>query len=111
MLLARIGRGVSVSLVIVAALAAGSAAVACGGSIEQPAQSSANASKAPVGTQTHGIVHLFGDALGDVALRNDQRTAIEALMTDAETRHAPILEHRRDLAGALSDSIERGCII
>ena len=31
-------------------------------------------------------------------------------MTDAEARHAPILEHRRDLAGALADSIERGSV-
>jgi hypothetical protein len=31
-------------------------------------------------------------------------------MTDAETRHAPILEHRRDLAAALADSIERGSV-
>ena len=106
-LAARIARGVSLSLVPVA-VAIG--AVACGGSIEQPAQTSASATKAPVGTQTHGIVHVVGDALGDVALRSDQRTAIEQLMTEAENRHAPTAQHRRDLATTLADQIERGSV-
>jgi Spy/CpxP family protein refolding chaperone len=86
-------------------------AAGCGGSVEQTPQTSANAaSKAPVATQSHGMVKVFGDALGDVALRPDQRGQVEKLAEEAEARHQPLFERRRDLAMTVADQIEKGTI-
>ena len=85
--------------------------VACGGSVEHsPQTSAAAATKAPIGTNTHGFVKVVGDALGEVALRPEQRTEIEKLAQDAEARHAPMFEGRKELMLAFADQIERGTI-
>jgi Spy/CpxP family protein refolding chaperone len=88
------------------------ALAACGGSVEQqqPATTAQAVSKAPVGANTHGIVKVFGDALGEVELRADQRTQIEQLATDAEARHAPTADGRKDLMNAFADMVEKGSI-
>lgn len=86
------------------------AAVACGGSVEQPQSSASAASKAPVGANAHGAVKVIGQALGEVPLRPDQRTELEKLATDAEARHQPMLEGRKDLALAFADQVEKGAI-
>jgi Spy/CpxP family protein refolding chaperone len=83
---------------------------ACGGSVEQPQTQSTAASKAPVAANGHGAVRIVGEALGEVALRPDQRTEIEKLAADAETRHAPLLDGKKQLMLAFADQVEKGAI-
>lgn len=86
-------------------------AAACGGSVEQQPQTTASAvTKAPVGANTHGTVKMVGDALGEVSLRTEQRTAIEQMASDAETRHAPSLAARTDLMNSFAAMVEAGTI-
>ena len=86
-------------------------AVACGGSVEHSPQTSASAAtKAPIGTNTHGVVKLVGDALGEVPLRPEQRTEIEKLAAEAEARHAPMADGRKELMLAFADQVEKGSI-
>ncbi len=85
-------------------------AVACGGSVEQPQTTASAASKAPVAQNSHGMVKVFGDALGEVALRPDQRTEIEKLAADAETRHAPLAADKKDVMLTFADQVEKGTI-
>jgi Spy/CpxP family protein refolding chaperone len=86
-------------------------AVACGGTVEHSPQTSASAAtKAPIGTNTHGVVKLVGDALGEVPLRADQRSEIEKLAAEAETRHAPTADGRKELMLAFADQVEKGSI-
>jgi Spy/CpxP family protein refolding chaperone len=89
-----------------------SSVVACAGAVkEESTQSSASAlAKAPVGAGTHGVVKAMGDALGEVPLRPDQRSSLEALAQAAETRHAPLVADRKDLMLAVADQIEQGAI-
>jgi Spy/CpxP family protein refolding chaperone len=88
------------------------AAVGCGGSTADtsPQTAQSAATLAPVGAQTHGPVKLVGDALGDVPLRPDQRTELEKLAADAETRHQSIAPAKKDLMEALATQIEAGKI-
>jgi Spy/CpxP family protein refolding chaperone len=101
------------SYVFAAALGLGSlSAVGCGGSVEQPqtqTQASA-ASKAPVAPQTHGVVKLFGEALGEVSLRPEQRTELEKLAIAADQRHAAMADGKKDLMLTLADQIEKGSV-
>ncbi|MBX3260166.1 MAG: hypothetical protein KIS78_21745 [Labilithrix sp.] len=85
-------------------------AVACGGTVESPQTSASAATKAPIGTNTHGVVRLVGDALGEVPLRADQRAEIEKLAAEAEARHAPMSDARKELMTTLADQIEAGAI-
>ncbi|MFO0734968.1 MAG: Spy/CpxP family protein refolding chaperone [Labilithrix sp.] len=85
-------------------------AVACGGSVEQPQNTAQAASKAPIAANAHGPIKAMGEALGEVALRPDQRTEIEKLATDAEARHAPLSAGRKDLMLAFADQVEKGSI-
>jgi Spy/CpxP family protein refolding chaperone len=55
-------------------------------------------------------VKFFGEALGDVPLTATQRTALEQLATDAETRHAQARTARQDLLTTLAAQIESGSI-
>jgi Spy/CpxP family protein refolding chaperone len=87
------------------------ALVACSGATaEQPQTASAAVTKAPVGTNTHGFVKLIGEALGEVPLRAEQRTELEKLATEAETRHAGMADGRKDLMIAIADQIEKGSV-
>jgi Spy/CpxP family protein refolding chaperone len=88
-----------------------SALVACGGTVEHSPQTSASAAtKAPVGSNTHGVVKVMGDALSEVPLRPEQRTEIEKLASDAEARHAPMAGARKELMIAFADQVEKGSI-
>lgn len=93
------------------ALGAGALSLgACGGTVEQPAQTSAAVSKAPVGASTHGVVKVVGDALGEVPLRTEQRSELEKIAQAAEQRHAATAEGRKELALAIADQIEKGSV-
>lgn len=85
-------------------------AVACGGTVEQPSQTAAGLTKAPIATSSHGMVKMFGDALGEVPLRAEQRTEIEKLAAEAEARHAPQVEARKQLMLAFADQVEKGSV-
>lgn len=99
-------------LAFVLALAPVSASlVACSGATtEQPRTSSSAATKAPLGETTHGPVRIVGAALGDVALRADQRAKLETILKDAEARHATTSGPRKDLVLAFADQVEKGAI-
>ncbi len=86
------------------------AAVGCGGSVEQPQTQASAVTKAPVAPQTHGVVKVFGDALGEVALRPDQRTELEKIAALAEQRHAAMADGKKELMLAVADQVERGAI-
>lgn len=105
-------RMLSVSLAVsLSTLALGSLAVtACGGSVEQPQTQASAVTKAPIAPQTHGVVKVFGDALGEVALRPDQRTELEKLALAAEQRHVAMADGKKDLMLAVADQIEKGSI-
>jgi Spy/CpxP family protein refolding chaperone len=85
-------------------------ALACGGSVEQPQTTASAATKAPVGADAHGVVKLVGSALGDVALRPEQRTDVDKLVAEAEARHAPLASGRKELVAAFADQVEKGTI-
>jgi Spy/CpxP family protein refolding chaperone len=92
----------------VAAFAAG--VVGCAGTVEQPSQTASAVTKAPVATNAHGMVRLFGEALGEVPLRPDQRAEIEKLATEAEARHAPQIAARKQLMLTVADQVEKGAM-
>jgi Spy/CpxP family protein refolding chaperone len=85
-------------------------AVGCGGSVEQPQTQASAVSKAPVAPQTHGVVKVFGDALGEVALRPDQRTELERIAIAAEQRHVAMGDGKKELMLAVADQVEKGTI-
>lgn len=85
-------------------------AIGCGGTVEQPQTQANAASKAPVAPQTHGVVRVFGEALGEVPLRPEQRTELETIAVAADTRHASMGDGKKELALALADQIEKGSI-
>lgn len=83
----------------------------CGGTVEHNPQTSASAlTKAPVAQNSHGVVKMMGDALGEVGLRTEQRAAIEKLAAEADARHQPMIEGRRELMLAFAGQIEAGAI-
>jgi len=96
--------------VLVGALAVG----ACGGSVEAgpaTAQNAAAATKAPLATPIQlGHLKVVADALAEVPLRPDQRSAIEQLASDAQVRHTATKQARVDVANALAAQIEAGKI-
>jgi len=98
----------AVSVASVAALSV--VAVGCGGSVEQPQTQASAVSKAPVAPQTHGMVKLIGDALGEVALRPDQRTELEKLAVAADQRHVAMGAGKKELMLAVADQLEKGAI-
>lgn len=101
------------SLSAALSLAYGLGAVACGSAAEgapPTATAASAATKAPVAAQSHGMVRLFADALGDVPLRADQRATVEALASEADARHAPLAKTRADIAAALATQIEKNAV-
>jgi Spy/CpxP family protein refolding chaperone len=99
------------TVVFAAALGLGSfAAVGCGGSVEQPQTQASAVSKGPIAPQSHGVVKVFGEALGEVSLRPDQRTELEKLAAAADARHAAMAEGKKDLMLAVADQIDKGAI-
>jgi len=92
-------------------LSAGSlAAIGCGGTVEQPQTQASAASKAPIGQNTHGLVKVVGEALGEVNLRPDQRVELEKLAAAAEARHVAMHDGRKELALAVADQVEKGAL-
>lgn len=100
------------SSLLATALLVGAVGIGCGGSVaaEGPAATAGAGTKAPIATAAHGPVKFLGEALGDVPLRPDQRTQIEQLATEAESRHAAATQAHQDLALALADQVEKGSI-
>jgi Spy/CpxP family protein refolding chaperone len=83
----------------------------CSGAEQHSPQTSASAvTKAPIAPNTHGLVKLVGEALGDVALRPEQRTELEKLAAAAEARHLAMIDGRKELMGAVADQVEKGSI-
>jgi Spy/CpxP family protein refolding chaperone len=97
---------VSLSTLAVCSLAA----TGCGGSVEQPQTQASAVTKAPIAPQTHGVVKVFGDALGEVALRPDQRTELEKIAVAAEQRHIAMADGKKELMLAVADQVEKGTI-
>lgn len=99
------------SFVFALSIGAGSlVAVGCGGSVEQPQTQASAATKAPIAQSSHGVVKMFGSALGEVALRPEQRTELEKLALAADQRHAAMAEGKKDLMLAVADQVEKGAI-
>lgn len=99
------------SLVFALSIGAASlAAIGCSGTVEQPQTASSAASKAPIAQSAQGVVKMFGEALGDVALRPAQRAELEKLALAADQRHATMADGKKELMLALADQIERGSI-
>jgi Spy/CpxP family protein refolding chaperone len=101
------------SLFAVPVLVGALALSACGGSVEAGPAATAQsaATKAPIATSAQGgHVKLVSEALGEVSLRADQRSAIEQLAAEAETRHAATKQVRAEIANALAAQIEAGKI-
>jgi Spy/CpxP family protein refolding chaperone len=85
-------------------------ALGCGGSTvsEQVASADSAMTRAPVATNAHGPLKFIGEALGEVPLSPAQRTEIEKMAADADTRHADARAARRDLMLALADQVQAG---
>jgi len=96
------------ALPIAAAIALGAAA--CGGTVGTSHTADEATTKQALTTPSHGPVRLIGEALGDVPLRAEQRTEIEKLASDAETRHATIAAAHKDVVLALAAQVEAGRI-
>ena len=112
-------RAARLSFVLVGTLALSSLGiVGCSGASTEPQTQTltgttapeSNTTIAPVAASSHGMVKFIGDALSQVALRSDQRVAIEKLATDAEARHASQQTLRTNLASAVATQVEAGKI-
>ena len=58
----------------------------------------------------HGAQRMFERALEEVDLRPEQQKAVDELKTEAEARHKPVKEAKRELMNAVADQIEAGKI-
>ena len=102
-------RSLSRSGLILAALGLSALAAGCSGAAtNEPATASTGATKAAVATAARGPDRLIAEALSTVSLRPDQRTQIQQLQTDAETRHSAARTARAAILTALADQIEHG---
>ncbi len=95
------------------ALVLAAASSACSGSQtvgEPTANASSGTTVAPINVVVHGRTKVFVEALGQVPLRADQRTAIEQMATDAELRGEPGRKAREALVLAIADQVQAGAI-
>ena len=88
---------------------------ACSGSTTSTEPSTASTAQgalttAPVAPQVKGHIRAVADALSSVPLRADQRTDIEQMATDADTRHTAARAAHAQLAEAIAAQIEAGAI-
>ncbi len=83
---------------------AGSAASA------QAASPESATTRAPLAQTLHGPAKIMGEALGEVPLTVSQRTRIEGMARDFETRHTIAQTARKDLMLALAAQVEAGHI-
>lgn len=101
------------SLAFTFALAAGAAPLAaCSGSstVAEPSSTAQGTTTAPIAAVVHGPAKRIAEALGQVPLRADQRSAVEQMAKDYETRMAPMMKARADLANAIADQVQAGTI-
>jgi hypothetical protein len=56
----------------------------------------------------HAGQDLFDQALDQVQLRPDQKTAVEAMKAEAEKRHAPVKAAKGQFLLAMADQVEKG---
>lgn len=85
---------------------------ACSGatSTSDPPATASNTTTGPLSVSVHGPAKRVADALAQVPLRADQRTAIEQLAKDTETRMEPARKARGDLMLAIADQVQKGAI-
>ncbi|HEX7667167.1 MAG TPA: hypothetical protein VF407_21700 [Polyangiaceae bacterium] len=103
---------------VVGALALSIPAIGCGSAGTEPqtqagsgtTATDSNTTVAPVAANSHGMVRFVSEALSQVPLRADQRTAIEKLAADSEARHAEGKTTRAALTTAIASQIEAGKI-
>ncbi len=99
-------------LVFPLSLALAVPALGCGGGVasEQAASAESATTRAPVAPNAHGPLKVVGEALGDVPLTEMQRTQIEKLALDADSRHADARAARQDLMLAVAAEVQAGAI-
>ncbi len=101
----------SLAALLASVLAAGcSAAAVTDGAPAPTAVRRLEVTRAPGAVTAHGRVKRIGEALGQVALRADQRAQLESLAAEAEARHASGLVARQDLAEALAQQVASGTL-
>jgi Spy/CpxP family protein refolding chaperone len=99
------------STALVLALAASIVPLAaCSGatSTSEPSATASNTTTGPLNVTVHGPAKHVADALAQVPLRLDQRTAIEQLAKDTETRMEPARKARGELMLAIADQVQAG---
>lgn len=95
------------SLALVLALVSGS--VACSGNTGVPGVTArAATTKAPLDVQVQGPLRGIADSFAEIALRPEQRTAIETELAQAEARHATLRPMAKEIALLVADQIEKG---
>lgn len=103
-------RTIAVVLGLATAALVGSGCAATSTTETPTAQTVQAATKAPFTVPAHGFVKASLDALGDVALRPDQRPQIEQLAKDAEARHVPVRQATEALMLAAADQVQAGTV-
>ncbi|MGH7280370.1 MAG: hypothetical protein ACRELY_02515, partial [Polyangiaceae bacterium] len=96
------------TIFLATALTLSLSAIGCGSASTEPntqagtgtSATDGTATKAAVAVNSHGMVKVVASALSEVPLRADQRTAIEKLASDAETRHQSMVTARAALSSA-----------
>ena len=85
---------------------------ACSGATgtSDPPVTASSTTTAPLNVSVHGPAKRVADALAQVPLRADQRTAIEQLAKDSESRMEPARKARGDLMLAIADQVQKGTI-
>lgn len=88
------------------------AATGCGASADavDPTAEVQGRSTAPLEFGKDGPLRFVGEAFGDVALGEAQRSEIETLAADAVRRHAPVRDARLEIAKAIADQVAMGKI-
>ncbi len=103
-------RTIALALGLATAALVGNGCAATSTTETPTAQTVQAATKAPFNVPAHGFVKASLDALGDVALRPDQRPQIEQLAKDAEARHAPVRQATEALMLAVADQVQAGTV-
>jgi hypothetical protein len=77
---------------------------------ETVAPSEDGLTRAPIAPWTHGRIKRIGAALGQVGLRPEQRSSLEALATECEARRASVLAARTAVIEAFAAQVEAGAL-
>jgi hypothetical protein len=73
--------------------------------VTTPGAAAATTTRAPLVTPAHGRAHRVAEALGQVALRDDQRAQLETLAASLEAQRAGAITAQRDLAETMATQI------